>query len=993
MTDSVQQLSAQAKETTQPVAESPRRKRWSFHFPMRFKLIVAFLGVALIPLASLAYFNYFLTRNMLTGNANITLIMRAQTVATDLDDFIESNQQTLQEVAQWPELVDLFDQLHDELPDENIEYERIRRNLQQLQTQNEYGGTYAVFDRLGNNVITNLATDQEDSKQDYIAVPFSTGHPYISPILFEPTTGEAVWYFSAPIVGREGLTGGVVRVKYSAEVLQQIITQHNGLAGEQSFAVLLDENRVQLANGGQANQRFKSIVPLDPATVGTLQAEGRLPDGSPSELYVSLPGFAEELNNPTSNNPNFTVQFDETAAQLALAGIARVKSQSWQVVFLQPQKAVLAPLRERIFTMGFIVVVIVGVLVVIALNLSKMLSGPLVRLADVIQVVAGGALGLQVPVESRDEVGLVARAVNSLSAQMRELSSNVDQIIAERTRALGNIVRALETSTQIGRQITTILEIDELLRYVVNRIQIEFNFYYTHIYLVEEETGDLVMTEGSGEIGYRLKARGHRLKAGEGIVGTVASSNEYFFSNDVSKVLNFVPNDLLPETRSELALPLRKGNQVLGVLDIQDNKTNRFTSTDVSLMQSIANQAAVAIDNARLLTQTQNALKEVQRLTRRLTREGWDEISQEITTTGYRFSRGASIPLSPDSDSWLPPVKQIGIKKQLVKRVDGDNGDNAAAELAIPLVLRGEVIGVLGVKREEAAEWADEEIAAVEAVANQVTLALENARLSMEQEKTITQLKEVDRLKGEFLTTMSHELRTPLNSIIGFADVILQGIDGEVNELALNDIRLIYNSGQHLLTLINDILDLAKIEAGKMELVREALDIEETVNEILAATGALAKNRPVEIITEIEPELPAIYADKLRFSQVMINLVSNALKFTEKGHIIIKATMWEEDPNLALISVIDNGVGIPPRMLASIFDRFRQVESATTRKTGGTGLGLPICKQLVEMHGGTISVTSKEGVGSNFHFTIPFVTAIISDEEQIITELSNLINK
>ncbi|MFC1976145.1 sensor histidine kinase, partial [Chloroflexota bacterium] len=306
-------------------------------------------------------------------------------------------------------------------------------------------------------------------------------------------------------------------------------------------------------------------------------------------------------------------------------------------------------------------------------------------------------------------------------------------------------------------------------------------------------------------------------------------------------------------------------------------------------------------------------------------------------------------------------------------------------ELAVPLVLRGEVIGVLGVKREEETRWAEEEVAAVEAVANQVTQALENARLSKEREKTIVQLKEVDRLKDEFLTGMSHELRTPLNSIIGFADVILQGIDGEVSEMAMNDIRLIHNSGQHLLTLINDILDLAKIEAGKMELVCEPLSIEETIRDVMASTNALIKSKPVEVVLDIVEGLPPIYADKLRLTQILINLVSNAAKFTEEGLITIKADKYEIDPHLALISVADQGIGIPPQMVDTIFDRFRQIASVSTRKTGGTGLGLPICKQLVELHGGAIEVTSEEGVGSNFHFTIPFVDAN-TDNEALTTD-------
>jgi signal transduction histidine kinase len=410
---------------------------------------------------------------------------------------------------------------------------------------------------------------------------------------------------------------------------------------------------------------------------------------------------------------------------------------------------------------------------------------------------------------------------------------------------------------------------------------------------------------------------------------------------------------------------------VLGVLDIQSEQLNRFTFEDVSLMQTMANQTAVALDNARLLSETRSALREVERLNRQLTREVWQQFGEEITTSGYRFVAGSRKKIGPASDAWLPPMKQAALEKQLVKQTHPGNGEDPKAELAVPLLLRGEVIGVLGVKREETPDWAEEEVAAVEAVANQVALALENARLSKEQAKTIVQLKDIDRLKSEFLTSMSHELRTPLNSIIGFADVLLQGIDGELNDMALNDIQLIHNSGKHLLALINDILDLSKIEAGKMELVREAVDIKDVANAVLASSHSLVKDKPVEIITDVSDMLPPVYADKLRLNQILLNLVSNAAKFTHEGTITIKASLNPHKLDVMTISVIDTGIGIPAAKLGTIFERFRQADSSTTRKYGGTGLGLAICRQLVEMHGGTLNVRSEEGVGSEFYFSIP----------------------
>jgi signal transduction histidine kinase len=631
----------------------------------------------------------------------------------------------------------------------------------------------------------------------------------------------------------------------------------------------------------------------------------------------------------------------------------------------------LAGVRQLSLFSGGVAALVLLIAVGIALFITSRIVRPISTLTEVAGAIAQGDLNQKVAVETRNEIAILAQAFNAMTENLR----NSIESLHERTRAL-------ETIGEISRQLAGILDLDELLQYVVNRIHTEVAFYHTHIYLVEAEKGDLVMMEGSGEIGRQLKEQGYRLKLGQGIAGTVAATKEAFLSNNVDELLNFVPNPLLPDTKSELAVPLRKGDQVLGVLDIQSEQLNRFTSQDMAFMQSIADQLAVALDNAHLLAETQAALREVERLNRRLTREAWEQFGQEIKTAGYRFIGGAKNVIKPDSTAWLPPMKEAALQKQLVKQSYPGNGQSPRAELAVPLILRGEVIGVLGVKRDETADWAAEEVDAVEAVADQVARALENARLSQEQEKTIGQLKEIDRLKSEFLTSMSHELRTPLNSIIGFADVLLQGIDGDLPDLALNDVRLIHNSGQHLLALINDILDLSKIEAGKLELVREPLDIRESVKDVLAAASSLVKNKPVEILVDLPgKELPPIYADKLRLNQILLNLVSNAAKFTHEGSITIKPEIRASIPDRMYISVIDTGIGIPPNKLETIFDRFRQADNSTTRKYGGTGLGLAISRNLVQMHGGDLHVMSEEGIGSEFYFTIPLAETILSRPE------------
>ena len=251
-----------------------------------------------------------------------------------------------------------------------------------------------------------------------------------------------------------------------------------------------------------------------------------------------------------------------------------------------------------------------------------------------------------------------------------------------------------------------------------------------------------------------------------------------------------------------------------------------------------------------------------------------------------------------------------------------------------------------------------------------------NRELAAANEK----LKEADRLKNQFVATISHELRTPLNSIIGFTRLILNEIDGPLNDLQRTDLSAIYTSSQHLLSLVNDVLDFSKIAAGKMELHKEMLDFREIVVGVMSTTLALVGDKDIELIEEVEENLPTVYADRVRIRQVILNLMSNAAKFTEKGSITLRVKRITEQVELdgqrrampfILCSVTDTGIGVAEKDIPIVFEEFRQLDASTSRQAEGTGLGMPISKRLVEMHGGRLWVESKVGVGSTFSFTLP----------------------
>jgi len=401
----------------------------------------------------------------------------------------------------------------------------------------------------------------------------------------------------------------------------------------------------------------------------------------------------------------------------------------------------------------------------------------------------------------------------------------------------------LKTVAEVSTAASTILETERLLQTVVDLTKSNFNLYHAHIYLINEAGDTLTLAAGAGEVGRQMTAKGWQipLDRERSLVAQAARTKQGVIANDVRAAPDYMPNPLLPDTRSELAVPLLAGDRVLGVLDVQSDQLGRFTQEDVTIQSTLAAQIATALENARLF---------------------------------------------------------------------------------------------------------------------------EQVKLTAER------LQEVDRLKSEFLASMSHELRTPLNSIIGYSEVILMGIDGAVDSETHEDIQAIYDNGQHLLTLINDILDLAKIEAGRMSLKTEPVDIATLLDEVKTkSVGLLHKNKkPIELIVTAEQDLETIQADRLRLSQVLNNLVSNAIKFTDQGRVSLHA--FRENGWMCL-KVEDTGCGISEADLGKLFERFRQVDGSDKRRAEGTGLGLAITRSLIELHGGNISVSSKLGQGSIFTVRLP----------------------
>jgi signal transduction histidine kinase/HAMP domain-containing protein len=480
----------------------------------------------------------------------------------------------------------------------------------------------------------------------------------------------------------------------------------------------------------------------------------------------------------------------------------------------------------------------------LAAVVTRQITRPIVQLTMRAVKIANGDLEQTVLVERRDEIGILARAFNIMTAELRALYNGLEQKVAERTTQLREANRRLRyramqlaVSAEVGRVATSILDLDILLSRMVQLIRDQYRFGYVAIFLLDDTGQWAVLREGSGDLGSTLKAKGQWLSVGEpSLVGQVSEKGE-------PRVLSRAdvqggPGSHLPSTHSEAAFPLKIGGRIIGVLDIHSFHTDTFDDDDFRVLQGIADQIAIAIENAR----------------------------------AYELEREAA-----------------------------------------------------------------------------------------------RQLREAEEMRRRFLAHMSHELREPLTNIIGFSRVILKGIDGPISDQQRSDLEIVYANGQHLLGLINDLLDVAQIEAGLMELEFKEVDLGELIQSVMATTSALVRDKDIQLQQEIHPELPPIEADGTRLRQVLLKLFSNAAKFTDCGSITVQA--WPDGASVR-VAVADTGSGIPPEDQERVFERFEQGETGAKRLEG-IGVGLALCKEFVEMHGGRIWVESEEGAGSTFNFTLP----------------------
>ncbi len=468
----------------------------------------------------------------------------------------------------------------------------------------------------------------------------------------------------------------------------------------------------------------------------------------------------------------------------------------------------------------------------------------------------------------------------------------------------------------------------------------------------------------------------------------------------------------LAGARTLVIVPMLKEGELIGNLLLYRHEVRPFTDKQIALVENFAAQAVIAIENARLLNELRESLDQqtaTSEVLKIISRSTFDlkSVLNTLVESAARLCEADIAAIAHQKDVYYHVVASYGLPpgfQEYLETVPLEKGRgslfgrvllecrpvhivdvlsdpeyalreiqkraNYRTILGVPLLREGVPIGLLQVGRTSVRPFTDRQIELAITFADQAVIAIENVRLFDEIQDKSRQLEEASQHKSQFLANMSHELRTPLNAILGYTELMADGAYGEPSEKMLGILKRLEANGKHLLGLINDVLDLSKIEAGQLVLELSDYCIQDIAQTVRSTLEPLAADKKLGFKVEVAPQLPSGHGDGRRLTQVLINLVGNAIKFTDAGEVAIKA---EANNGSFHVSVRDTGPGISAADQAKLFQEFQQADNAITRKKGGTGLGLAISKRIIEMHGGRIWVESQPGQGSTFTFTLPVI--------------------
>jgi signal transduction histidine kinase/DNA-binding response OmpR family regulator len=615
------------------------------------------------------------------------------------------------------------------------------------------------------------------------------------------------------------------------------------------------------------------------------------------------------------------------------------------------------------------------------------------------------------------ETQLRAESAEALAQSERERTTTVEQL------------------SEIGKEITSSLDVDTIFERLYERVNqfADATVFGVGIYDPDRQLIEyrLAFEEGKRYEPYTRDANDkdqfpvwcieHRKPV---FVNDVATEYRQYISHYGATPRTLEDGSVSRAPASLIYLPLLRQDRVLGVITIQSFRTNAYTEYHLTLLQNLAAFTSIALDNANAYRRLDRQAREIEQraaelatidnISRALASElDLDALIQLVGeqvrkvfgaqiaylalldrptgTIHFRYGYGDSFAPLPLGTGMTSRILQTGEPLLINEDIDGRSaqlnitrsGAAAKSYLGVPIPVGSEVIGVLSVQStEQEGRFSDADLRLLTTIAANVGVAIHNARLFEEARQARASAEEADAAKSAFLSTVSHELRTPLTSVLGFAKIIRKRLEERVFPLLTTDDRkvrqtiqqvgdnldVVVSEGERLTKLIDDVLDLAKIEAGKLEWHMETVEVADIVDRASSATSSLFAQKGLAFVRDVAPGLPPVLGDADRLLQVLINLISNAVKFTDAGSVTCRARLEEDG---IAVSVIDTGMGIATADQPKVFEKFKQVGDTLTDKPKGTGLGLPICREIVEHHGGRIWVESEPGEGSRFSFVLP----------------------
>lgn len=743
------------------------------NYSLRTKLLAGFLLVAIVPLGILFFIQQRGSRQNLTEQANIALQGSAAQTVEALDHFILDGLNDVRTAAQlhiFEEYLSLPASERANSETEAVVYEDL---LSIARRDQIYISSVGLLDLKGKNLADTTTSEigEDNSDQLYFKEALKTNLPYVSPVVIDE--GVSTLFFTAPVRTHQGKIIGVLRIRYNAASLQAILVDAAGTAGVRDGVVdLLDENHILLGISDAPDEILHTLTVLPAEKLAQLQAENRLPEGPAESLSINNTDLAVGLNN-FGQQPIFPI---ESEGEQAAA--ASMQHQPWVVVFAQPQQDYLAPLAEQTRIATIVILLIVGLVAVFGFVVAQSFSNPVVRLTDVAQQISAGDLSAQAKVESKDEIGTLAGTFNIMTSQLRELITTLEQRVADRTKDLEAAQvqmarRAVELQivAEIATKASQATNENDMLQTVVDLTKESFDLYHAHIYLFDETKSKLVLAAGAGEVGSRMvnEKRSIITNHPRSLVARAARTAQGAISNDVSKEPDFLPNPLLPDTRSEMAIPIVSGDTVFGVLDVQGNIVDRFTDEDVAIKTTLAQQVAASLANLRqyqisqkmarelgvvanvststaTITEASRLLQEVVDKTKEafslyhahiyLLNETGDilELAAGAGNIGKQMvSEGRQIPLNSEKSLVARAARtRVGA---VVNDVSADPDflphpllPQTKSEQAVPMIVGDKVLGVLDVQSEQLNRFTEIDVNITTTLASQVAVALQNAR-------------------------------------------------------------------------------------------------------------------------------------------------------------------------------------------------------------------------------------------------------------------------